>query len=308
VRLVDDLLDVSRIARGLIELKRQRVELHRMVAEAIEMARPLIDGRRHTMEVDVDSGLYAEADPARLAQVLSNLITNAAKYTDPGGTIRVRGHRVGDLLELTVEDTGTGISPSLLPHIFDMFVQERQASDRARGGMGLGLSIVRNLIALHGGTVTAHSEGHGQGSRFTVRLPAMAREPTPADGLSLEELQQPSKRALRVLVVDDNQDAADLLGRFLKSLGHQPEIVYDPVSALERLDTFTPELALVDIGLPVMDGHELARHLRQRLSNVRLVAVTGYGQDSDRERAVAAGFDEHVVKPLTLEHLHRLLQ
>jgi CheY-like chemotaxis protein len=170
------------------------------------------------------------------------------------------------------------------------------------------LSIVRNLVALHGGTVTAHSEGHGRGSRFTVRLPALTREPTPASGFELEAVQTPAKRVLRVLVVDDNQDAADLLGRALKSLGHQAEVAYDPLTALERLESFTPELALVDIGLPVMDGHELARRLRQRLANVRLVAVTGYGQDSDRERAVAAGFDEHVVKPLTLEHLHRLLQ
>jgi PAS domain S-box-containing protein len=313
VRLVDDLLDVSRITRGKVELKRERVELASVVARAIEMASPLIEQRRHNLEIRVPQhGFALDADPARLAQVIANLLTNAAKYTESGGRITITAARAGaegSEIALAVRDTGIGISPDVLPRVFDMFVQERQALDRSQGGLGLGLALVRSLVTLHGGTVSAYSAGRGQGSEFTIRLPAAV----PQDGAGAAGAQpaaaRPEAAALRILVVDDNEDAADLLSSLLEALGHATKVAHDGPTALHAAESFSPELALLDIGLPVMDGYELAQRLRRQLAGrcLRLVAVTGYGLDSDRERAHAAGFDAHLVKPVSIDRLRRII-
>ncbi len=308
VRLVDDLLDVSRITRGKIELKRERIELAEVVAKAIEMASPLIEERRHRLTLRVPrQGLLVEADAVRLAQVISNLLNNAAKYTEPQGSITLSARRQGDEVVLAVRDNGIGLRPEILPQIFDLFVQESQALDRAQGGLGLGLAIVRILVELHGGTVEARSAGAGRGSEFAVRLPAAAAAesevPAPERGIA------PRPDALRVLVVDDNVDAAELLAESVRLMGHVAQAAYDGPAALRIAARFRPDLALLDIGLPVMDGYELARHLRELpgLEALRLVAVTGYLQEADRRHTTAAGFARHLVKPIHIEDLEELL-
>ncbi|PTL82795.1 ATP-binding protein [Vitiosangium sp. GDMCC 1.1324] len=314
VRLVDDLLDVSRVTRGKIELKREKLELAEVVAKAIEQTSPLLEQRRHELTVDVPrNGLRLDADPTRLAQAFSNLLTNAAKYTEPGGRISVVASREGSEAVIKVRDNGTGISPEILPRVFDLFVQEGQSLDRSQGGLGLGLAIVRSMVTLHGGQVSAHSEGKGRGSEFTVRLPMVEAEPLQATAgpPPLEPKPPVSGSApTRVLVVDDNQDAADILAESLELLGCETRIAYDGPSALKIAPTFQPDVALLDIGLPVMDGYELARLLRQQLSSpaLRLVAVTGYGQASDRQRSKEAGFDAHLVKPLDFDVLNALIE
>jgi PAS domain S-box-containing protein len=309
VRLVDDLLDVSRITRGKVELKRERTELAPVVTRAIEMASPLIEQRRHDLEVQVPPrGLALDADPARLAQVIANLLTNAAKYTESGGRITITAARIGAEIELAVRDTGIGIAPDVLPRVFDMFVQERQALDRAQGGLGLGLTIVRSLVDLHGGTVSVHSDGQGQGSEFSIRLPAAV--PLVAAGAAARAAPaDAAPGGLRILIVDDNADAAELLAGLLEAMGHATKIAHDGPAALLAAGPFAPELALLDIGLPVMDGYELAQRLRQQLADpgLRIVAVTGYGLDSDRERTRAAGFDAHLVKPVSYDRLRRII-
>jgi signal transduction histidine kinase/DNA-binding response OmpR family regulator len=308
VRLVDDLLDVSRVTRGKIELKRQRIELSEIVAQAIEMASPLIEERRHRLTLDVPrQGLLVEADAGRLAQVVSNLLNNAAKYSEPHGAIVVSAARQGGEVVLAVRDSGIGLSPEILPHIFDLFVQERQALDRAQGGLGLGLAIARVLVELHGGMVGARSEGPGRGSEFVVRLPAAPPigRPVPADerGIAIRP------DALRVLVVDDNIDIAELLAESVRLLGHVAQAAHDGLAGLRLAARLRPDLALLDIGLPVMDGYELARNLRAMpgLESIRLVAVTGYTQEEDERRGATAGFEQHLVKPIRLEQLEALL-
>jgi signal transduction histidine kinase/FixJ family two-component response regulator len=301
VHLVDDLLDVARIARGSIELRRTHVELAEIIARSVEMTSPLIEQRRHSLEVSAPSrGLLVDGDPNRLAQIVSNLLTNAAKYTEPGGRISVSAQREGAEVVLRVRDNGIGIAPEMLPRIFDLFAQEQQSLDRSQGGLGLGLAIVRNLVTMHGGTITAKSAGRGRGSEFVVRMPAIAGAsdaPTSPDA----PVEQPTPDAVRVLVVDDNADAADLLVEMLRQLGHMPAVAYDGPSALDVAARFNPEVALLDIGLPVMDGYEVGRRLRETSSKAFLVALTGYGQDSDRERTRSAGFDMHIVKPITFD-------
>jgi PAS domain S-box-containing protein len=307
-RLVDDLLDVSRIARGKIELKRQVVELAEVVHKAIEMASPLLEERRHHLRTSLPPrGLRVDGDAVRLAQVVSNLVANAAKYTEPGGLVQVSAQRIQDRVVLTVSDNGTGISAEMLPRIFDLFAQGAQSLDRSRGGLGLGLTIVRSLVALHGGTVTAHSPGEGRGSTFTVELPFAATSPwdvPTSPGLVI------SAAGLRVLIVDDNRDAADLLAELLARAGCLTRVAYDGPSGLRAAEALDPDVCLLDIGLPVMDGYELARRLGELRPERRpyLVAVTGYGQASDRRRAEAAGFDAHLVKPVDGERLHALLR
>ena len=301
VRLVDDLLDVSRIARGQVELKREVVELAAVVTKAIEMASPLLEQFEHELTVNVArAGLAIDGDVIRLAQIVSNLLTNAAKYTPRGGAITIEAAREGACVVLSVVDTGVGIAEEMLPRVFDMFVQERQTIDRSQGGLGLGLAIVRNLVSAHGGTVAVRSEGRGRGSVFTVSLPA-APPSAPSDP-DARPSQAPAVTpgALRILVVDDNEDAAAMLAIYLRKLGHVIRVVHDGPSALRAAVELVPDVALVDIGLPVMDGYELARRLRQEpgLERLRLVAVTGYGQDKDRERSREAGFDLHLVKPV----------
>jgi signal transduction histidine kinase len=303
-RLVDDLLDVSRIARGKVTLKTELIETADIVAKAIEMASPLLEQRTQTLEIDVARrGLLLDADATRMRQVVSNLLTNAAKYTPPGGHITVRAQADGDTIVLSVKDTGIGIARETLPRVFDLFVQERQAIDRSQGGLGIGLTIVRNLVERHGGSVAARSDGPGKGSEFVVRLP---RSSGVREAFSSHELPAPasepapSVRTPRVLVVDDNEDGAEMLAEALTQKGFDTRVAHDAPTALRVAAEFTPDTAVLDIGLPVMDGYELATHLRglPGLANLRLIAVTGYGQASDRRKTRESGFQHHLVKPV----------
>jgi len=307
-RLVDDLLDVSRITRGRIELKRVPVEMADVVTKAIEQVEPLLEQRSHRLVISVPGDrLTVDGDAVRLAQVVSNLLTNAAKYTEPGGEIRVSAAREGATVALRVRDTGVGIAPELLPHVFDLFTQAPQTLARSQGGLGLGLAIVRRLVELHGGRVEAQSAGPGTGSEFLVVLPAGsdAREPTDTVAAAVPLPAAAGATNTRILVVDDNEDAAEILAEALRDVGHDVRVAADGPSALVAAAEFVPEIVLLDIGLPVMDGYEVARQLRQRTEPrpPRLVAVTGYGQDKDRALALEAGFDDHIVKPVDLDDL-----
>jgi signal transduction histidine kinase/ActR/RegA family two-component response regulator len=302
VGLVDDLLDVSRITRGVIELKRGRVRLAEVVAKAIEQASPLIEQRRHRLTVDVPEDLAVDGDSGRLSQVVANVLTNAARYTEPGGAIQVRAEKHDDQAWLRVRDTGTGIGPEMMPHIFDAFTQERQRSDRSQGGLGLGLAIVKSLVEAHGGSVELFSEGKGCGTECLVRLPVAGirapAEPSPASPRPSPAQPTPC----RVLVVDDNRDAAEMLGSSLGTLGHEVECVHDASAALELARRYVPDVVLLDLGLPVIDGYELATRLRQQhgWERVRFAALTGYGRQHDQRRTKDAGFDAHLVKPVDL--------
>jgi PAS domain S-box-containing protein len=309
VGLVDDLLDVSRITRGKVELRKRRLELSAAVTKAIEMTSPLLEQRQHDLRIDVpERGLEVYGDEVRLAQVVANLLNNAAKYTAPRGSIaieaRVREHDA----VLTVRDSGRGIPHALLSRLFDQFVQGEQTPDRSEGGLGLGLAIVRSLVELHGGTVEADSAGPGQGSSFTVTLPlASASSQRETGRVRAPDFAGASQQfaGRRVLVVDDNRDAADLLVQLLRAVGCEARPALDAPEALSVALQFRPELALIDIGLPVMDGYELARRMQTQpnLRDIKLVAITGYGQPRDRERSAAAGFIEHLVKPVPIERV-----
>ena len=306
VRLVDDLLDVSRVARGKVTLSKRPVELAAVVAKAVEAAGPLLEQRRHALHVAVPPDrLTVEGDEVRLTQVVSNLLTNAARYTPPGGRIDVTGARERNEVVLRVRDNGTGIEPALLPHLFDMFVQGPRGPDRAEGGLGLGLSLVRTLTALHGGTVSAHSEGPGRGSEFTVRLPTAALAARAVPGVDGPGRLEASNGGERILVVDDNRDAAEMISSVLGSAGHDVRVAGDASQALSMVDSFRPQVAILDIGLPVMDGYSLGRELRARLGEATpiLIALTGYGQEQDRRRSTDAGFTLHLVKPVDPEKL-----
>ncbi len=308
-RLVDDLLDVSRITGGKIDLKRQPVELSEIVARAIELASPLLEQRRHHLHLAVpSSGVSVDGDAVRLAQVTANLLTNAAKYTEPGGDIWVSAELAGERAVLRVRDSGIGIAAEMLPRVFDFFVQDHQDLDRSQGGLGLGLSIVRSLVRMHGGEVSAASGGKGRGSTFIVELPAAVPRSGGRDADLPPAAAAPAPRR-RVLVVDDNADAAELLGELLSASGYTTEIAHDGPSAIQAVGTFDPDVVLLDIGLPAMDGYEVARRLRELPSRrpLRLVAVTGYGGEGDRQRGAAAGFDAHLVKPVQWEALESLL-
>jgi signal transduction histidine kinase len=312
VGLVDDLLDISRITRGKVRLKRVPTELSDAVAHGIELASPLLEQHQHDLAVNVPThGMGVLADPDRLAQIVSNLLTNAAKYTPAGGQIRVSAaleHNGQDEVVFRVRDTGIGLDQEMVPRVFDLFAQDRQAIDRAQGGLGLGLAIVRSLVGLHGGSVTAHSEGRGHGSEFVVRLPHLAM-PSEATVPDVEDAAPRASSGVRVLVVDDNEDAALMLVEALTHAGHQTELAHDGPGGLEAAARFKPDVALLDIGLPVMDGYEVARHLRSKpeLASIALVAVTGYGQEQDRRRTAASGFDAHLVKPVDIQHVCELI-
>ncbi len=299
VGLVDDLLDVSRITRGKVDLKRRRVELAAIVAKAIEMASPLFEQKHHVLRAAVPAaGLEVDGDEVRLAQIVANLLMNAAKYTEREGVVEVTAEARDGQAVLTVADSGIGIPPDLLPRLFGLFVQGERSIDRTQGGLGLGLAIVKSLTELHGGSVEAHSDGSGQGSRFVVRLPLAVgvREDSP---IASEDGMEPLGVGRRILVVDDNRDAAEMLAELLASKGHEVQVAEDGPTALAVAGRFRPEVALLDIGLPVMDGYELAARLRELSAGpLRLIAVTGYGQEEDRERARAAGFHGHLVKPI----------
>jgi signal transduction histidine kinase len=309
IRLVDDLLDVSRITRGKVDLRRRAIELSEVVAQAVELSSPALEERSHRLTLDVpQAGVVIHADPQRIAQVLTNLLTNAAKYTPAGGEIHLGVHAGTSTVAISVRDNGIGIDPKLLPHIFDLFVQGRQGIDRASGGLGLGLAIAKSLLEMHGGTIRAHSEGTGKGSEFTLELPRFANTRPSRNNMS-GSFPLPQGRGRRVLVVDDNEDAAFLFSEALKRLGHEVDVAHDGPSALERARERLPEIAFLDIGLPVMDGYELGRRLLEldRAKPPRLVAVTGYGHTSDRERSRDAGFEKHLVKPIELSTVQDVL-
>jgi signal transduction histidine kinase len=312
VRLVDDLLDVSRITGGKIELRRRPIELSDVVAKAIETASPLLEQLRHVLRLSVPSrGLLVNGDLDRLAQVVANLLTNAAKYTEAGGEIMISAaHQKGEIV-LRVRDSGIGISAETLPKVFELFVQDRQASERARGGLGLGLAIVKSLVALHDGTVSAESEGVGRGATFTVRLPRLPRERgSDRESTTAGPLARGAARPTRILVVDDNRDAAAMLAAALSVYGHDVRIAHDGPAALTVVEDWRPEVAVLDLGLPVMDGYELAERLRLggHAAGLRLIALSGYGQERDRRRTEAAGFAAHFVKPVELEPLHAAIE
>jgi PAS domain S-box-containing protein len=301
VRLVDDLLDVSRVTRGKIELKVEQVEMAQVTGRALEMASLLVEQRRHHLEVDVEPGLVWEGDPARLVQVVSNLLTNAARYTEPGGRIWLRARRdSADMVEISVRDTGIGLAPEMREQVFELFFQGKRSIDRAEGGLGIGLALVRNIVELHGGTVEARSAGRGLGSKFVVRLPlhGVAGLAVPVAVVAAPATDSAPQR---VLVVDDNADGANTLARLLTAHGHTVEVYHDPVAALAAIERFRPDVALLDIGLPVLDGYQLAARIHALPAGrlCRLVALTGYGQATDRARSQASGFAAHMVKPIS---------
>ncbi len=305
VRLVDDLLDVSRIATGKIELRRERIEMADVVARAVEIVSPLLESKAHELILNVaPAGLVVEGDAIRLAQLVGNLLMNAAAYTPERGRIVVACERRGSLVALSVRDSGIGISAEMLPRVFDLFAQERQTTDRTVGGLGLGLAIARSVVTLHGGTVTARSEGLGRGSEFTIELPASNAEPgsAPTTGHDRDAVAFERKR---VLVVDDNRDFTRALNHILTLLGHEVRTANDGPSALALAKQAIPEVVLLDIGLPGMDGYEVARRLHALVAPAALpiIAISGYGQDTDRQRSREAGFACHLVKPVDVEVL-----
>ncbi len=311
-RLLDDLLDVSRISRGRIELRKETVDVARVIQLAIEAVQPLVDEGHHELTVTLPpQPTELVADPTRLEQILTNLLNNACKYTEPGGHIWLSAERQGPDVVIRVKDTGIGISQEMLPRIFNLFVQADRQLDRSRGGVGIGLTLVRRLVELHGGTIEASSPGLGQGSEFVVRLPATATDIPDSKPLTttIAETQASSPPAHRVLVVDDNPDAANSLAILIRMSGCEVVAAFDGPSAIVLAKEFLPTLIFLDIGMPGMDGCEVARLMRQdaTLRNVQLVAVTGWGQPEDRERTAAAGIDQHLVKPIEPAALHKVL-
>ena len=309
VRLVDDLLEVSRITRGKIELRKQRVELSSIIDAAVETTRPLIESARHELTIALtQEPLFLEADPVRLAQVFANLLNNAAKYTNQGGRIWVTAVREKNSAAVTVRDTGIGIAAAALPRVFDMFMQGDATKSRGGGGLGIGLTLVRTLTEMHGGIVEARSEGPGKGSEFVVRLPLAADF-----RVALPELGRSPARGVqgrtRILVVDDSRDGADSLRALLELLGAEVRVEYDGPTALEAVRAFQPEVVLLDIGMPGMDGFEVARRIRLRPESreMTLIALTGWGQEKDRRDSKAAGFDHHLIKPVDMDALQGLL-
>jgi PAS domain S-box-containing protein len=315
VRLVDDLLDVARITRGNVPLRKDAVDMREVLARAVEQVGPLIEERRHTLAVEVAPGdIVVEGDAVRLAQTFANLLTNAAKYTDPGGRIEVKCRIEGGQVITEVRDNGAGIEPDLLPRVFDTFVQAPQTVARSAGGLGIGLALVRSFVTLHGGSVEARSPGPRKGSTFTVRLPLdqqhhqSDRRDRAGDrdgGPVVVPAPRPGRGPLRVLVVDDNPDVLFTTGELLRLVGHEVLTAGSSAEALRAAGGFRPDVAILDIGLPHMDGYELAAQLRARLGDPppRLIAVTGYGQDTDRVRSRHAGFERHLVKPVEIDAL-----
>jgi PAS domain S-box-containing protein len=309
VRLVDDLLDVSRIMRGRIELRKEPIELATLIAQVIETAQPILDAQGQELIVSVPpERLQLDADPVRLAQVIGNLLHNAAKYSQQAGRVWLSVEPQGKGAVIHVRDEGAGIHPDLLPHIFDLFVQEDRSLERSQGGLGIGLTIVRKLVEMHGGTITAHSEGPGKGSEFVLRLPGL-RAATEQGPAKASPEPAPAAASRRVLVVDDNVDAAESMAMLLRLWGHHVQLAHNGPEALQAVKTYQPEVVLLDIGLPGMNGYDVAQQLRQQpeLQNAVLIAVTGYGQDEDRRRSRGAGFDHHLTKPVDPESLQSLL-
>jgi PAS domain S-box-containing protein len=310
-RLVDDLLDVSRITSGKITLRREPVSIGSVIAQSVEAARPPAESRKETLEVDVDPDVgWVDGDQARLVQVVGNLLDNAIKYTEEGGHIRLTAHVDGREVVIAVRDSGVGIATDLLPHVFDLFTQADRSLARRQGGLGIGLTLVRRLVDMHGGRVEAASEGPGHGSEFTIRLPRLAVDAAePAAEPALDAPEGPSAPPRRVLVVDDQADSTDSLALFLRLRGHQVHTASDGPGALEEFSRCQPEVVFLDLGLPGMSGYDVARRLRAmpEARDVRLVAVTGYGTEADREQTRAAGFDVHLAKPVDPHAVEALL-
>lgn len=308
-RLVDDLLDISRITTDRLELRRECVALSTVVSTAVEVSRPLIGGRGHTLILEVPpESIHVDGDHMRLAQVLSNLLNNAAKYTSKGGTIWLTVGQDGTSAVIKVRDTGAGIPPDLLPRVFEMFTQLDRSLERSQGGLGIGLTLVQRLVTLHGGTVEARSEGLERGSEFVVRLPALAGSPNPVPDDGATELAVSGFERRRILVVDDNRDGADSLAMLLRMLGSEVQTVYDGLNAVAAAGEFRPDVILMDIGLPGLNGYEAARRIRNESSqDVILIAVTGWGQEEDRRKAYVAGFDHHLTKPVDASALREIL-
>lgn len=314
IRLVDDLLELSRINEGRIELRKERVKLTSVLRSALEASAPLVEAAGLELAVvEPPEPVLLFADPVRLIQVIANLLNNAAKYTERGGQVAISARAEDSEAVIRVRDTGIGIPKEMLDQIFDMFVQVEPSPERARQGLGIGLTLVKRLVELHGGTVVARSDGPGRGSEFIVRLPAFADQRTiktgaPAKPVSTERRKSDLAR-FRVLVVDDHHDAGDSLATLLRLLGHQVRVAYDGASALEAARIFRPQIALLDIGMPGMDGIELGRKLRSQpeFETMLMIALTGYGRDEDRRRSTEAGFNAHLVKPVDVPALNTLI-
>jgi PAS domain S-box-containing protein len=307
-RLLDDLLDVSRITQGKIQLRKEHVDLSPIITRAVEVVRPLFEKKRHTLNLAIAHGqLPVFADPTRLEQVLVNLLSNAAKYTEEGGHISVSAHRDGEVI-VTVKDDGLGIPPEMLPHVFELFAQVDRTLDRSQGGLGIGLTLARSLVRMHGGAIEAASEGPGKGSEFTIRLPVTS-ENCPEPPRVEHRAAEPAKRGLRVLVVDDNKDTALGMAKLLQNSGYDVQTAYDGPTAVELARAQRPDAILLDIGLPGMDGYQVARQLREQdcCKSTLIIAVSGYGQREDRERARRAGFNHHLIKPVDFDSLLALL-
>jgi signal transduction histidine kinase len=305
VRLVDDLLDVSRITTGKLEVRKQRVELQAVIRNAIETARPFIDMQRHSLEVRMpNEPLEIDADSTRLSQVFSNLLNNAAKYTPPGGRIELEAEREHGNALVRVRDNGIGIDPETLPRIFEMFVQADRSLERTQAGLGVGLTLARRLVELHGGRLSASSAGVGKGSVFTVCVPLAERAATEAVEAQTRADAAPRHR---VLLADDNVDFVSTMAALLSAGGHDVRVAHDGAEALEVAREFNPEFAFLDIGMPKVNGYEVARRLRDRTARCVLVAVTGWGQEDDRQRAREAGFDRHLVKPVDPDQIEAIL-
>jgi signal transduction histidine kinase/CheY-like chemotaxis protein len=307
VRLVDDLLEVSRITRGVITMRYEPVELRALLHAAADTTRPLFDAAHHHLTIDVpDTPIMVSGDAVRLTQVFANLLTNAAKYTNAGGRVQIRVRAADGRVVVAVRDNGIGIAPADLGSVFDMFKQVDPASQRSQGGLGIGLTLVRGLVSMHGGTIEARSAGLGAGSEFVVTLPLHGNAALPAAGARHAK----SFPRRRVLVVDDNRDAADTLGALLESLGTTVQVAYGGNAALEAVESFDPDTVLLDLGMPVIDGYEVARRIRASSGKPRqalLIALTGWGQDQDLRRSEAAGFDHHLVKPPDLDKLREIM-
>jgi CheY-like chemotaxis protein len=307
VRLVDDLLEVSRITRGVIDVQHETVDLGTLLRAALETTRPMFEAAGHRLDVDLPAELVAlSGDAVRLTQVFANLLTNAAKYTDAGGRVTLTARRRGSRVTVSVKDNGIGISPGHLRSVFEMFMQVDRSNRRVQGGLGIGLTLVRSLVEMHGGSVEARSDGPGTGSEFIVTLPAIDGD---AADLAVRTVTAPALATRRILVVDDNHDAADTLGMLLETLGAVVEVAHGGQAALDILQHFEPDTVLLDIGMPGMDGYEVARRIRilPRHARTLLVALTGWGQDQDYRLSRTAGFDHHLVKPPDIDELREVL-
>jgi CheY-like chemotaxis protein len=308
-RLVDDLLDVSRITRGKIQLRKEPVNLCAVVQHAVETTRPLYHARDQPLSLDIPSEpLRLQADPMRLEQIVVNLLNNASKYSERGEPVALEVAQEGNDVVIRVRDHGIGIDAAMMPRVFDLFAQADQTLDRAHGGLGIGLTLVRSLAQMHGGTVTCRSDGLGRGSEFLVRMPLVPAETPDEPPAPTESLSSP-RYPLRVLVIDDNRHAAESLALIVKLWGHESRLAHDGHGAFEVVDAFQPEVVLLDIGLPGMDGYTVCRRIRERTAQnpALMIATTGYGRDEDRSRSRESGFDHHLVKPLDLDQLESLL-